>query len=267
MNILIFDTETISVDKRFCYNIGYSIVDMNADGTYKEIHAEDYVVSQIWNNLPLFESAYYKTKRPIYIKAMRGRTAKLRNYGHIMRRMLTDIRRNDVQGAFAFNSAFDDSVFQFNSSWYHCTNALDATPIYDIRGHAINFLQTEDYINYCEKNRDAKSPDGGRKFITDSGAIATTAESFTSWIRNQTEFAEDHTALSDSRIETEVLSKAVANGAKICYNYDTRVKPIYERRRKMRLLVNGKEMLQTEFDTKLQKTNNKGDITIYLRKS
>ena len=27
MNILVFDTETISVDKPFCYNIGYAIYD------------------------------------------------------------------------------------------------------------------------------------------------------------------------------------------------------------------------------------------------
>ena len=30
MNIMIFDTETTSLDKPFCYNIGYTIVDTDS---------------------------------------------------------------------------------------------------------------------------------------------------------------------------------------------------------------------------------------------
>ena len=70
MIIAVFDTETTSLEKPFCYNLGYCLVDTD---TKEKVLKRDYVVEQIWNNLELFSSAYYASKREIYVKAMRGR--------------------------------------------------------------------------------------------------------------------------------------------------------------------------------------------------
>lgn len=86
--ILIFDTETISTNKPFCYNIGYVIFD---ETTNTIIEKREFVVEQIWHNTALFETAYFADKRPIYISAMRGKRAKLSKYGHIMNKMSRDI--------------------------------------------------------------------------------------------------------------------------------------------------------------------------------
>ena len=51
MNIMVFDTETISVNKPYCYNIGYIIYD--TDGG-QVLCKRDFVVEQVWNNRPLF---------------------------------------------------------------------------------------------------------------------------------------------------------------------------------------------------------------------
>ena len=109
MNILVFDTETISVDKPFCYNIGYVIYD--TDG-HKILVKRDFVVEQIWYNQPLFETAYYYDKRQIYVDGMRSRKTKLMKYGFIQRKMISDIRQYHVDGAYAFNSGFDERVFK-----------------------------------------------------------------------------------------------------------------------------------------------------------
>ena len=54
MNVVVFDTETVNLEKPFCYNIGYTI--LNVDNG-KTLAKRDYVVEQVWHNLPLFESA------------------------------------------------------------------------------------------------------------------------------------------------------------------------------------------------------------------
>ena len=78
MNIAIFDTETTSLDKPFCYNIGYLIVDTENHDT---LIKRDYVVEQVWHNPMLFTTAYYADKRDIYIKRMRAKTVKMEKYG------------------------------------------------------------------------------------------------------------------------------------------------------------------------------------------
>ena len=53
MNIMVFDTETISVGKPYCYNIGYVIYD--TDG--KQIVCKrDFVVEQNLRTLPIMQT-------------------------------------------------------------------------------------------------------------------------------------------------------------------------------------------------------------------
>ena len=93
MNIMVFDTETISVGKPYCYNIGYVIYD--TDG--KQIVCKrDFVVEQVWNNRPLFDTAYYADKRPIYVNRMRGRQTEMSKYGFIQSQMIRDIKNSKV---------------------------------------------------------------------------------------------------------------------------------------------------------------------------
>ena len=60
--ICVFDTETTSLDKPFCYNIGYVIADPETD---EILLRRDFVVEQIWHNQPLFQTAYYAAQRPL----------------------------------------------------------------------------------------------------------------------------------------------------------------------------------------------------------
>ena len=68
-NIIVFDTETISLNKNFIYNIGYVICD--PDG--KVLLQRDMVIRQIYDNAPLFATAYYAKKRPLYTSKMKAR--------------------------------------------------------------------------------------------------------------------------------------------------------------------------------------------------
>jgi lysophospholipid acyltransferase (LPLAT)-like uncharacterized protein len=78
-NVIVFDTETTSCEEKcFCYNVGWLVLNTESG----EILAKhDKVVEQIWHNQPLFATAYYAEKRPLYVSAMRGKRAELDKWG------------------------------------------------------------------------------------------------------------------------------------------------------------------------------------------
>lgn len=205
MKICVFDTETTSLEKPFCYNVGYVIIDTE---DWSTLCARSYVVEQVWHNLPLFQSAYYADKRPLYVSAMRARTTIMDKFGYICQQMIRDFRNNKVEIAFAFNSSFDEKVFNFNCDWYKCNNPFDTIPIKDIRGFVHHFIVDDVYKKYCDEHN----------LYTESGNYSTTAESVYKFLFND-DFIEDHTALSDSKIEAEILRLCVENGAKLEGNY------------------------------------------------
>ena len=200
-SILILDTETTSIEKPFCYNIGWTIVDLDTRSIYVK---KDFVVEQIWHNLALFSTAYYAEKRQLYVASMRSRKTVMDKWGYIMRELASDIRKNEVQAVFAYNSPFDDKVITFNCDWFKTNNPLDNVPVMDIRGMVSEFITTtDDYKQFCEE----------QKLFTDAGHYATTAEAVYRYITADPEFIEAHTALADAEIETDILLTCVDLGA------------------------------------------------------
>ena len=192
MNILVFDTETVDVEHAFCYNVGYTIVNIE---TREKLLKRDYVIEQVWENKMLFSTSYYAEKKQLYINALRGRKASIKHWGHTMQRMIKDIQDYNVEFAYAFNSPFDVRVFDFNSEWFKSSNALDYVQTIDIRGLINKLLFSEEYQAFCEENN----------LFTESGNYSGNAETLTKFIRQDIDFVEDHTALSDSLIEADII--------------------------------------------------------------
>ena len=206
MRVCVFDTETISVDKPFCYNIGYVIVD-TSNG--QVLTSNDFVVEQVWSNTMLFNTAYYAEKKPLYVKRMRARLTKMDKFGYICQRMIRDFRAYEVESAYAYNSAFDERVFAFNCDWFKTSNPFDNVPVFDIRGYAHEFLCDRSFCEWAERHNE----------FTESGNYSTTAETLGRYITSNPELIEEHTALSDSLLEMQILFAACAVGAQIGNNY------------------------------------------------
>lgn len=209
MKICVFDTETTSLEKPYCYNVGYLILDTES---HVCLVKREFVIEQIWHNLPLFNTAYYANKRPIYVGALRARTIRMEKFGYVTQQMFRDFRNYSVERAFAYNSSFDEKVFNFNCDWFKVINPLETVPVSDIRGFVHNFLIDEAFRAWCEKN----------SAFTESGHYSTTAETLTRYIRSDASFVEDHTALSDSEIEAEILLECLARGAELNGNYQVK---------------------------------------------
>lgn len=247
MNIVIFDTETTSLEKPFCYNIGYIIANVEN----KEILVKrDFVCEQVWHNPMLFTTAYYADKRPIYIDRMRKHTTIMNKFGYICQQMIRDFKAYEVQGGYAYNSSFDEKVFNFNCDWFKCNNPFDNVPIFDIRGYAHYTLVHQDYMDFCEEYG----------YFTESGNYSTTAETMYRFLFDNN-FTEEHTALADSEIEYEILLECFCEGAKI--NFDYKAKRSIERKQEKELHIRTAEQTDYYFSYKKIRINkDKTEITL-----
>lgn len=222
MNILILDTETTSLTKPFCYNIGYCIYNTKSD---KIIYKKDFVIGQIWHNLELFQSAYYAEKRQIYINAMRAKKMLLVKWGYATRQIYYKIIAFNVQAVYAYNSDFDDKVIQYNCEWFKNINPLDNMPIYDIKNYAYKAIaQSKEYQEFCDKH----------SLYTESGNYSVTAENVYKFITKNIDFIESHTALADCEIELDILKYCIKSGLQYNKKYEV---PRFIEKRILRELV------------------------------
>lgn len=206
MKICVFDTETTSLEKPFCYNVGFILYDTEKQ---EILCKEEYCIEQIWHNLPLFSSAYYAEKRPLYVNRMKARKITLEKWGYVTQKMARLFKFYGIECAFAYNSSFDEKVFNFNCDWFKCINPFDSIPIIDIRGAVHTFIVDDIYKAFCDHNG----------YFTDAGNYSTTAETVYRYITSDTDFIESHTALDDARIESEILRWCYECGADITENY------------------------------------------------
>lgn len=243
MNVIVLDTETTSLDKPFCYDCSWIIMETET-GSLIDLKAN--VIEQVWHNLPLFESAYYKEKRQKYISMMRVKHAQMNKWGYVMQDLKRDIRKYNVEAVYAYNADFDDKVLSYNCDWYKCQNPLDNIPIFDIWGYASQFItNTSDYKNFCEQF----------ERFTDTGNYKGNAEVVYQYLTHQPDFIEEHMGLFDSEIEASILYQCVQLGAE--WNHEYKVNKILPRPTvtPFTIKVNGEKIYEGEYLKKYIRNN------------
>ena len=208
----------IAIAKPLIYDIGWTIT--NRKGEIKE--SKQFLIAETFSVPAIFNTAYYKEKRPIYLEMLRKNETSIKPWDEVMDLLIADMGK--VNGVGAFNSMFDfkkaipfyqweqiqrrsgariadgernqpnpdfeAEIFRFRARKY---------PLFDMWGLATTYLlNNSTYKNKCLEH----------SMLTNSGTFfKTSAESTFRYLCDKYDFMESHTALDDAIIESYILSK------------------------------------------------------------
>lgn len=221
---MVFDTETTGeivtskngheIMQKYIYDIGYTIADK------KKIHLKrNFIVKEIFEDVNLMNSAYYKSKIPMYNEMIKNGEVDIIPFAEIVKIMQKDIQMYNVTAVAAYNISFDlDAFMQTTNTIYpnqfqmlfrttkKGSYAPDTEQFFQ-KYIARKKLEIIDiWTLACQTLCNQKTFQTYYKQETAKGNIKSNAEIVYSYIIDN-EFIEDHTALSDSIIETEILQR------------------------------------------------------------
>lgn len=233
--------QRVSIAKPLIYDIGWILV-TNKGEIVKKV---SYLVQETFFVPQVFNTAYYREKRPMYMEKLRNKEITPQLWDIIETELLEDCRRCDFVSAY--NAMFD---FKKAIPFTHAYIANLYSDNYDKWEYGQRKSAEKIAANSSRDNdnRAEFDPDnfliGEEKFpLVDLWAIATkeivnnflykrvctnmpmlsasgqffktSAESVYRYINKDYDFNEEHTALADAEIETEILMLAVKRGKKI----------------------------------------------------
>lgn len=227
----------IAIARPLIYDIGWTL--MYRDGTIFD--KKHFLVAETFSVPAVFNTAYYKEKRPIYLDMMKRGEIVVLPWETIMEDFVADLSIADYVGAF--NSMFDfkkaipftelyisklysPDYYEWEKMQYglcekiaqnvkpkrnsdfdseHFTFRNNHYEMFDIWGMACETLINKvKFKQECLENR----------MLTNSGDFfKTSAEATYRYLVNKYDFDEAHTALEDAEIESFILSKILAKKA------------------------------------------------------
>ena len=230
------DKKKIAIAKPLIYDIGWTI----ANRTYGVIEKKNFLVAETFAVPAVFNTAYYKEKRPLYLEMMKRGEIEVLPWNAIMEILLEDM--SNCEYICAYNAMFDmKKAFPFTElyikklyspdyqEWENYQRTLceriltekkkqnerdfdpenfffrgEKYPMIDIWGIACKYLlDNNKYKKMCLQ--ESKISPSGLYFTTN-------AETAMQYLSKRFDFIEDHTALSDAEIETEILFYCLKHG-------------------------------------------------------
>lgn len=227
---IVLDTETTAdctpdenigkkVMTKFIYDLGYTIASKN-----DIILKRKFLVKEIFTNEQLMNNAYFISKKPLYDKMVANNEIEIKPFAEIIKTLQNDIKETNAQMFGAYNVGFDlDALMQTTNyiypnkfqMFYKMTKSGKYAP------DTIKFVQTyilrkqleiiDIWTMACQVLCNQKTFQAYYKQLTEKGNFRTNAELVYNYITDQTDYEEEHTALSDSIIETEILQRILRN--------------------------------------------------------
>ena len=230
--------QKLAIAKPLVYDIGWIIID-RLGTIYKKVN---YLVQETFFVPNVFNTAYYKDKRPIYIDLLNRGEITAKNWTAIIDELVEDLSFCEL--TTAYNACFDfkkaipfteryiyhlyreDYNTWEQGQYKHCQKLLSGAkddddknpeflkPYFKLRNNIYpladlwslacdRLINIDKYRNYCLENN----------LLTASAIyFKSSAETSFQYLMNKHDFTEDHTALSDAKIEGEILVKALKKG-------------------------------------------------------
>ena len=230
--------QKIAIAKPLIYDFGWQIIDYKG----KVYRRRSFLISEIFSVPSIFNTAYYASKRPLYLEKLKKGEIILKDW-----KSATEIFENDLKEIFAvgaFNSMFDykkaisftenyiNALYSPNfHEWERKQNAIcdyfvshspnestkkfnpnqfnfrgKSYPLFDLWGLSCKYiLNCDEYRTKCVTNG----------WLTNSKKYyKSSAETTYRFIKNTDNFIEAHMAIEDAEIESEIF----AHIAKKCKN-------------------------------------------------
>ena len=223
--------QNIAIAKPLIYDLGWQIIDRQG----RVYIRRSYLISEIFSVPSVFNTAYYASKRPLYIQKLENNEIILTDWKTATKKLSSDLKL--VESVGAYNSMFDfkkaipfteryikalysDSFYDWEAKQNKiCDNIAKGKaknnnkqfngevfsfrgrsyPLFDLWGLSCKYLlNNDDYKTQCINN----------KWTTASGKFfKTSAEITYRYITNDSDFIESHIALEDAIIESEIFSE------------------------------------------------------------
>ena len=230
------EKKNIAIAKPLVYDIGWVISDRQGN----IIKKENYLVQETFFVPQVFNTAYYRDKRPQYMEMFGKREIEALPWNNIIEILLQDCRNVDF--VCAYNATFDfkkaipfteryikalysnyyqkwkdrqiESCKQIVNGYNNAKNEKYLEPIFELRNEDFpivdlwglacqRLINNKRYKDYCLKNG----------LLTQSGLyFKSSAETSFQYLAKEYNFIESHTALDDALIETKILAKALQKG-------------------------------------------------------
>lgn len=205
--IMVLDTETADLTGSI-YDIGYTITDKQGNIAL----TRNWLVEEIFTDAKKMMGAFYAGKIFTHYAPMLQRgDIELTSWSTIIETMRTDILEHNVNVFAAYNLPFDIRVMRNTHAALGYTGKI--LP-YSLDQLCIWQFACETKLN----TRLYKELAAEQGWVSDAGNIRTGAEYAYRFCAGDWGFIEDHTALSDAIIETEILARCFATNSKIPYN-------------------------------------------------
>ena len=226
------DRKKVAIAKPLIYDLGWNIIDKKGN-----VYArKNYLITEIFSVPEVFDTAYYASKRPLYIEKLIKGEIKLATWAEASADMVADLAHVEAVGAY--NSMFDFKkaipftelyINKLYSPDFHkwlnfqnnlCDQLLRSRPknskefepdifrfrgveypLFDIWGLSCEYiLNNDDYKQMCVENQ----------WQTESGKyFKTSAETAYRFVSGNMDFDEAHTAIDDADIESELFALIV----------------------------------------------------------
>lgn len=225
----------IAIARPLIYDAGWTITNRRGEILEKK----QFLVAETFCVPAIFDTAYYKEKKKIYLEMLKKGETTIKPWNEIMEIFMQDCEKVDAVGAF--NSMFDfKKAIPFTElyisklyspdyySWEKTQRALcekiangetkkeknpnfeadvfrfrgKVFPLFDLWGLSVKYLLNN--VTYKSKCLE-------HNLLTASGTFfKSSAETTYKYLCNKYDFVESHTALDDAEIETFILSRIAA---------------------------------------------------------
>ena len=199
MNVLVFDTETSNKSTKSFNRYGNMI--MNIGGCFidadKREKLEDFnfLIEEIYDNKSIMENFYFKDRMENFEKIKKVKFQESLDY------ISSKLEKYKVTDIYAYNINFDKQALEDTIKFLNASFDTEKYFFKDIYAMACDMASRvkDDYAIFCQEN----------DRISAAGNFLTNAETMYAFLTNTPNYEEEHTALEDSKIESDIYFKCL----------------------------------------------------------